>query len=163
MSKNQRIGVVAAAIVVAVAAFLIARPAGDDDEKTASRPSVTAPQTESSTTRTETATETPEESTPEARPAPPKVKRIALNGGVVKGGPLTIKVRSGDTVRIAVSSDAPDEIHVHGYNLTKTAAPGQPARFRFKAKIEGDFEIESHTAEDAGKEPLIARLQVTPD
>ncbi len=40
--------------------------------------------------------------------------------------------------------------------------PGQPGRFKFKANIEGIFEIESHVAEDAGKDPLVARLVVQP-
>jgi hypothetical protein len=33
---------------------------------------------------------------------------------------------------------------------------------RFKANIEGSFELESHTAEHEGKEPLIAHLHVEP-
>ena len=53
-------------------------------------------------------------------------------------------------MRIVVSSDAADEIHLHGYDIEKNAAPGTPARFNFKANIEGVFEIESHAAEDAG-------------
>ena len=65
-------------------------------------------------------------------------------------------------MRLVVSSDGSDEIHLHGYDITRNAAPGKPARFRFKADIEGVFEIESHTAEDAGREPLIARLVVEP-
>ena len=50
--------------------------------------------------------------------------------------------------------DAPDDIHLHGYDIEKKVAPGQPARFRFKANLEGEFEIESHVAEDAGRDPL---------
>jgi hypothetical protein len=61
-----------------------------------------------------------------------------------------------------VSSDAPDEIHLHGYDIELEAAPGAPARFSFKANLEGVFEMESHTAEDAGQEPLIANLVVNP-
>ena len=57
-------------------------------------------------------------------------------------------------MRIVVSSDVPDEIHLHGYDIEKEAAPGKPARFRFKADAEGAFELESHAAEDAGEEPL---------
>ena len=38
----------------------------------------------------------------------------------------------------------------------------KPARFSFKADLEGVFEIESHAAEDAGQEPLIANLVVNP-
>ena len=40
--------------------------------------------------------------------------------------------------------------------------PGAPARFNFTADAEGVFELESHTAEDAGLEPLVARLVVNP-
>ena len=65
-------------------------------------------------------------------------------------------------MRLLVSSDGNDEIHLHGYDITRNAAPGKPARFRFKADVEGVFEIESHTAEDAGLEPLVGRLVVEP-
>ena len=154
MSRNQRVGIVVAAIAIAALAFVIASP-DDTDEGAGQAQTVTATEAETATV-TETRTE-------EARPAPPEVERISLSGGTVKGGPKRIEATTGETVRIAVSSDANDEIHVHGYDLTKNAAPGKPATFRFKATIEGDFEIESHTAEDAGKNPLIARLQVAPD
>ena len=159
MSNQQRIGLVAVAIVVAVAAFLIAKPSGDDDDRTSGRPSATAPRTDTAAEGSQ-ATET---AVPEARPAPPETARITLSGGTVEGGPRTIEATSGERVRIVVSSDASDELHLHGYDLTRTAAPGRPATFRFRARIEGEFEIESHTAEDAGKDPLVARLRVTPD
>jgi hypothetical protein len=61
-----------------------------------------------------------------------------------------------------VTSDAPDEIHLHGYDITRTPAPGRPARFQFRAEAEGAFEIESHVAADAGLDPLVARLVVEP-
>ena len=73
-----------------------------------------------------------------------------------------IEAKKGETVRIVVTSDADDEIHLHGYDITRTPAPGKPGRFSFKADIEGVFEIESHVAEDAGREPLIATLTVRP-
>ena len=65
-------------------------------------------------------------------------------------------------MRIVVTADAPDEIHLHGYDITKNAAAGTPARFSFTANLEGVFEIESHTAEDAGQNPLVANLVVNP-
>ena len=73
-----------------------------------------------------------------------------------------IETKKGDTVRIVVTSDARDELHLHGYDIERVAAPGKPARFRFKANTEGVFELESHTAEHAGLEPLIARVVVQP-
>ena len=158
MSGNQRIALVVAALVVAVAAFLIAQPGGDDEPE---QPAQTTPaETQSDTTASE-----PEEETVETEPPPPpepEVTRIAIAGGVVQGGPKNIEVTRGDTVRIVVQADAPDEIHLHGYDITRNAAPGAPARFKFKADAEGAFEIESHVAEDAGQNPLVARLVVQP-
>lgn len=157
MSRNGRIGLIVAAVVVAVAGFLIASPGADDDDQ-ASR---TAPSEEADTAPPETGT-TPTEAEPPQPPPGPEVTRIRLRGGEVVGGPPDITATSGDVVRIVVSSDAPDDIHLHGYDVEKQAAPGSPARFRVKADIEGSFEIESHVAEDAGREPLVARLNVEP-
>jgi FtsP/CotA-like multicopper oxidase with cupredoxin domain len=158
MSRNQRITLVVAALAVAVVAFVIARPGGDDE------PGQSAATT---TAQTKTETGTGEDSaepqpTTETPPPKPKVTRIEIKAGTVAGGAKTIEVQKGDTVRIVVSADAPDDIHLHGYDIERTAAPGQPARFRFKANAEGGFEIESHTAEDAGLDPLVARLVVAP-
>jgi FtsP/CotA-like multicopper oxidase with cupredoxin domain len=161
MSRNQRIGLIAAAVIVAVVGFVIASPGGDDDS--GDQAAQTAPDTQTETTGDdETA---PDATETEAEPPPPpepEVTRIRIRGGEVAGGPQDITVTSGDVVRIVVTSDAPDDIHLHGYDIEKQAAPGRPARFRVKADIEGSFEIESHVAEDAGREPLVARLNVEP-
>jgi hypothetical protein len=137
MTRNQRIGLVVAAVGVAVLAFVIASPGGDESDNT-------APVAET--------------------PAPPKpeVTRIQIRGGEVVGGPAEIKAKKGDRVAIVVSADAPDDIHLHGYDIEKKVEPGQPARFRFKANLEGEFEIESHVAEDAGRDPLLGTLIVEP-
>lgn len=152
MSRNQRIGLVVGALVVAIVAFVVAQPSDDDD----STPSASGTQTE---TTSDGGTET--ETQPE-EPAEPPVTRISVKGGVIAGDVKSIEVAKGDTVRIVVSSDVDDEIHLHGYDIEKEAAPGKPARFKFKADVEGAFELESHVAEDAGKEPLLARLLVGP-
>jgi hypothetical protein len=140
MTRNQRIGLLAAAVVVAVAAFVIAQSGGDDNGDKAS------------TTQTTQSNE----------PAQPQAFRINVKGGVVDGDTQTFTVKKNDRVRIVVSSDAPDQIHLHGYDIEKEATPGKPARFDFKANVEGAFIIESHAAEDAGNEPLLARLHVEP-
>lgn len=140
MSNRSRVGLVVAAAIVAVVAFLALKP--DEGSEEADNPATV-----------ETAT------TPSA-PAPPE--RIDLRAGAPRGGPARIEAAKGDIVRFVVSSDRDDDIHLHGYDIEKVAAPGRPARFRVKADLEGVFEIESHTAEDAGREPLIARLVVEP-
>jgi plastocyanin len=154
MSRNQRIGLIVAAILVAVLAFVIASPGGDDEGENTSQ---TTPTT--ATTGTETTTETQTQAT--AAPKPEATK-IDIRGGEVAGGPAEIQVKNGDTVVIVVSSDAPDDIHLHGYDIEKKVEPGKPATFRFKANLEGEFEIESHVAEDAGRDPLLGTLIVEP-
>ena len=146
MSRSMRIALVALAAVVAAVAFVVAKP-GDDDSK------------DETTAQTVERTSTQREPEPKPRP---KVTRIELRQGSVVGGPKTIRATTGETVRIVVASDAADELHLHGYDLTRNAAPGKPARFVFRTKAEGLFEMESHTAEDAGREPLVAKLEVRP-
>jgi FtsP/CotA-like multicopper oxidase with cupredoxin domain len=160
MSRNQRLALVAAAVAVAVLAFVLAQPGDDEDdgERAATTPAQT--ETESGSSGGTGPTETEAEEPPP--PPEPEVTRLRLRGGEVVGGAQDIEVESGDTVRIVVSSDAPDEIHLHGYDITKNPAPGRPVRFVFEADAEGAFEIESHVAADAGKDPLVARLVVQP-
>jgi len=144
---------VVAALAVAVLAFVIASPGSDDENGD--------PAAETTTTETQTEVETQTETAP-PEPPQPSVTRIRIQGGQVVGGAKTIDVERGEPVRIVVTADTTDEIHLHGYNITRNAAPGAPARFNFKANLEGVFEIESHTAEDAGLEPLVAELVVNP-
>jgi FtsP/CotA-like multicopper oxidase with cupredoxin domain len=160
MSRNQRIGVVAVALIVAVVAFVIARP-GDDDDGDGSQQAAQTTPAQTETRAAEEAAETQTETEPPPPPEP-EVSRIRVRGGAVVGGVQRVQAAKGDTVRILVTSDAPDEIHLHGYDIYEDAAPGKPARFVFRADIEGIFEIESHVAEDAGKDPLLARLVVEP-
>jgi plastocyanin len=150
MSRNQRIGLIVAAVLVAVLAFVIASPGGDDDGGNAAQTTVT-------TSTTETGTET-------TAPAPPKPEatKIDIRGGNLVGEPAEIHAKNGDTVVIVVSADAPDDIHLHGYDIEKKVEPGKPVTFRFKANLEGEFEIESHVAEDAGRDPLLGTLIVEP-
>ena len=72
-----------------------------------------------------------------SEPPEPAPVRIEIAGGRWWAGPKTITVEKGDRVRIVVSADAPDDIHLHGYDIEKKAAPGQPARFDFKASTRG--------------------------
>jgi FtsP/CotA-like multicopper oxidase with cupredoxin domain len=151
MSRNQRLGLVVLAVAVAVAGFLIARPSDEDEQEPPPDRGGKAAQTETGgAVRTA------------PKPRRPRVERISVRGGAPRGGVRSIRYQRGDTVRLVVTSDAQDEIHLHGYDITRNPRPGRPARFRFAADIEGVFDIESHVAEDAGREPLVARLVVEP-
>lgn len=151
MSREQRFGLVALAVAVAVAAFVIARPGDDDDELATTGPAATdiaAP-----------AEPTTEEETQPAEPEPavPEATRIRVEGGQPVGGVQEVAVAAGDTVRLTVTSDTPQEVHVHGYDIIENAAPGSPARFEFDADAEGVFEVELE-----GPHTQIAELRVEP-
>ena len=156
MSRNRRIGLIVAAVVFAAVAFVVARP--DDDDGGGDQAAQTTP---TIPTETQAQTET-EEQLHETVPPEPEVTRIRIRGGEVAGGAADIQVTKGDVVRIVVSADVPDDIHLHGYDIEKKVAPGQPAKFRFIAELEGEFELESHVAEDAGRDPLVGTLIVEP-
>ncbi|HYI98541.1 MAG TPA: hypothetical protein VEX36_02525 [Thermoleophilaceae bacterium] len=152
MSKAGRLGLVALAAIVVVVAFVIASPGDDDDDGQASN------------TPAETTERSPTATAPSALEPPsdgPDPVRIELTDHA-PGSVESIQVEKGDRVRFVVTSDMPDDIHVHGYDVERPVAPGKPARFSFPATIEGVFEIESHEAEHAGKDALIARLVVEP-
>ncbi len=156
MSKTARWSLVALALVVAIVAFVIAEPGGDEaDEQGNAGGTVTetAPDTTAPTATARSAPKPP----PDAEPA----TVITLSDYSVPEV-KSIEVEKGDQVRMVFKSNVPDSIHVHGYDLEQEAAPGKPARFSFPATIEGVFEIESHEAEHAGKDALIARLVVEP-
>jgi plastocyanin len=150
MARNQRIGLIVAAVLVAVLAFVIVSPGGDDGGNKASQTTAT------------TGTDTSGTQTEATAPPKPDVTRINIRGGKVAGAPAEIHAKNGDTVVIVVSADAPDDIHLHGYDIEKRVEPGKPVTFRFKANLEGEFEIESHVAEDAGRDPLLGTLIVEP-
>jgi FtsP/CotA-like multicopper oxidase with cupredoxin domain len=147
MSRNQRIGLLVAAAVIAVVAIVVAVASGGSDGN------------DEATKTPRTSAEQPHETLARNQ----EFHRVQIKGGKVVGGPPNITVNKGEHVRIVVSADAPDDIHLHGYDIEKPVKPGQPAQFNFSADIEGIFEIESHVAEHEGREPLVAKLTVEPN
>jgi len=82
---------------------------------------------------------------------------VRIKGGQPVGGARTVEVRQGETVRLVFSSDTAGEVHLHGYDIEKEVAPGDPARFTFKADKQGRYEVELH-----GPDTKLAQLDVTP-
>ncbi|MGI8945884.1 MAG: hypothetical protein ACR2GL_06575 [Thermoleophilaceae bacterium] len=155
MSRAQRVGLAAVVLALVAGGFLLARPADDDDPPGPVR----AGDVGETTPRDQPGERPPEPTaTTDARPE----QRIVLRDHAPVGGPARIEVARGDFVRLVVESDAPDEIHVHGYDVDGRAAPREPFRVSFRAEVEGVFEIERHAAEDGGGELVIARLVVAP-
>jgi plastocyanin len=70
--------------------------------------------------------------------------RVTVTGGEVSPRPSVHKVRLGQTVRLTVTVDEADEVHVHGYDRELKVAPGKPATIEFRADQSGRFEVETH-------------------
>ena len=87
------------------------------------------------------------------RPGPsqsgaPRERTIDL---AVEDGAMTpdeVEVGEGDRVRLNVTSDEPIEIHLHGYDIEREVAPGEPATLSFEADLTGRFDLEDHESEE---------------
>lgn len=149
MSRAQRLTFLGIAAVIAVVAVIVLSTRSTDDSE----------QTAATATPTPTATSEPQEASPgETTPTPTATPRPRPAIPTLRAGQeREVEAKEGETVRFRVVSSAPEEIHVHGYDLTEDVAPGRPARFSFKADITGIFEIEFH-----GSGEVIGRLKVEP-
>jgi hypothetical protein len=93
-----------------------------------------------------------------AAPAPEAVTiAVDLAGGDVVGGVRTEVVALDEAVRIEVSGDTEDDVHVHTYDLFGEVAPGEAAVIEFVADIPGIHEVELE-----GSHRVILELQVEP-
>lgn len=54
------------------------------------------------------------------------------------------EVGEGDRVTLRLTSEAPLEVHLHGYDLEREVSPGEAATLSFEAELTGRFEIEDH-------------------
>ena len=85
-----------------------------------------------------------------------QVISLTVAGGQVTGDTDRVDVALGTNVRLTITSDVVDEVHVHGYELTTAVPAGQAAQLEFLADQPGVFEVELH---DARK--VLTRLQVS--
>lgn len=82
---------------------------------------------------------------------------IVVRDGEPVGGVEELEFTAGEEIRFKVSSDAAEEIHVHGYDIAEEVPAGGTVEFDFPAEIEGIFEVE---LEELGVQ--ILELRVNP-
>ena len=143
-------------LAAGLAATLALAGCGGSDETAAPAESppatTTAPATtaETQTTATETEPTTTAETqteTTETEDKPDVDVVIKVVDGERVGGKGRVEAKHGDHVRIEVDVDAPQELHLHGYDIEQEATPDKPGIFEFEAELEGIFELESHASE----------------
>ena len=98
-------------------------------------------------------------SAPEAeKPAEKEdVPTIVVRDGEPVGGVQELEFSTGEQIRFRVSSDAAEEIHVHGYDIAKDVPAGGTVEFDFPAELEGIYEAE---LEELGVQ--IVELRINP-
>jgi len=134
MTGATRLALVAVAVVIGVVAFAVLRPSDEKEMNIGAA----APEQRSNGGPSESA---PKQAVPVLRP----------------GAIRTIEVRRGELVHFVLRSPRADEAHVHGYDILKEVPAGGSVAFRFRARFEGEFEVE---LENAGKE--LGHIEVTP-
>lgn len=126
-------------------------------ETTTSQAQVTTSPQVTEITQTTTATQatTTQATTTTTGPAVTAVEITVVGGSVDRVERFDLVLDGA--VRMVVTADVSDEIHLHGYDLHADVGPGREAVIEFDATIPGVFEVEM---EDSGV--LIGELQVAP-
>jgi copper(I)-binding protein len=108
---------------------------GGDDDASGTTTETTTDTTSETTTTTQTTTTEPEVEKP-------RVVRVTVVDGAPQGGIVRATVDQGDRVRLVVTSDVADEVHLHGYDVSRDVAAGGTVTLAFRATIPGRFEAE---------------------
>jgi hypothetical protein len=132
VQPRRLLAAVLAAAALAVGGFALVSCGGDDEMTTTETTTTETTTTETTTTETATTTEVEQ----------PTVVRIVVVNGEPQGGIVRESVDEGDGVLLVVRSDVADEVHLHGYDLSRDVAAGGTARIRFRATLPGRFEVE---------------------
>ncbi|MDQ3741560.1 MAG: hypothetical protein M3389_11530, partial [Actinomycetota bacterium] len=93
---------------------------------------------------------------PEQTPEP-RMETVRIADGKPAGGVKTFRFERGETIRLRFVADAPGEVHIHGFDHEFGVGRSGAKIVRFKADLEGIFEIEEH---DTGEQ--LAKLEIRP-
>lgn len=141
---------------LAIAGFLfvaLEKGGGGDENGTVSSVPVPVP---TSAEQAERAQPRPAERKDSPRKGP-QIPTIVVRGGEPVGGVAELDFDAGEVVRFRVKSDVADELHLHGYDISKPVSAGGSASFEFTADIEGIFELELEE-----RAVQLAELQINP-
>ena len=69
---------------------------------------------------------------------------ISVKGGTVSPPTHRVRVSTGSRVRLLITSDRADEVHVHGYDIEQRLPAGAQTTVAFVADQVGLFEVETH-------------------
>ena len=112
------------ALTLAIAAVLLVAGCASGDD-TAGKPANTGSATGSSTAKVVEVT-------------------VAVSDGKVTPAPHRVDVPLGSQVRLLVTSDVDDEVHVHGFDVEEELVAGRTTTIELSADQPGLYEVETH-------------------
>jgi len=69
---------------------------------------------------------------------------VSVRDGKVAPPPRRVKVQQGADVRLTITLDVDDFVHVHGSDIEEPVEAGRPAMIELVAADQGVFEVETH-------------------
>ena len=92
---------------------------------------------------------------------------LKIAHGQVPANMRLIRVMQGDTVKLEVSADRRQFVHLHGYEILKEVMPGTVTELAFTANLTGRFPVHLHAspqedAGDHGHEDTLVNIEVYP-
>ena len=125
-----------------LAAALVLAACGDDDTgpSTAGTVAETTSTSGAAATTSTTAAATTATTLPDGAD---QLIEVSVTGTTVEGGGRHA-VAVGDTVAIVVTTDAVDQVHVHGYDVYADIGPDAPTTVLVEATVPGVWEVELH-------------------
>jgi hypothetical protein len=91
---------------------------------------------------------------------------LKIEHGQVPANTRLIRVMQGDTVKLELSTDRRQFVHLHGYEILKEVMPGTVTELAFTANLAGRFPVHLHAgpaeADDHGHEDTLVNIEVYP-
>jgi plastocyanin len=72
---------------------------------------------------------------------------VSVRDGKVTPKPHRVDVKLGNTIRLQVTSDVDDVLHVHGFDVEEPLEAGRTTTVELTADQPGLFEVETHETE----------------
>jgi hypothetical protein len=133
--RGRRSGALVALVVAASLAGC-----GNAGEAAESAPGPSAPSpTSAPTSPSPTMTSPFSSASPDIR-----VIEVQITDGEVHTAADRVDISSGEAIRVVVTSDVDDELHVHGVDQTAALVAGEPTSVEFSIDEPGVYEVETH-------------------
>jgi len=91
---------------------------------------------------------------------------LKIEHGQVSANMRLIRVMQGDRVKLELSTDQRQVVHLHGYEIQKDVMPGTVTELAFTANLTGRFPVHLHAGpaegSDHGHEDTLVNIEVYP-